>query len=121
MPPVYPTGWPLELRFRDNACWAHVRRKFFDVHAANGSPIAKEALDRIGQLYGVEEMIKGPLARSPTTRTPGALEADRRGAGRLGRRDCAQAVGQIRAGRRLPLHAGALGCTGPLLRRWPAR
>jgi hypothetical protein len=37
----------------------HVRRKFFDVHAATGSPIAKEALDRIGQLYGVEETIKG--------------------------------------------------------------
>jgi transposase len=41
------------------ACWAHVRRKFFDVHAANGSPIAKEALDRIGALYAVEEMIRG--------------------------------------------------------------
>src|SRR5437764_4701 len=41
------------------ACWPHVRRKFFDVHAANGSPVAKEALDRIGQLYGVEETIKG--------------------------------------------------------------
>jgi transposase len=40
-------------------CWAHVRRKFFDVHAATGSPIAKEALDRIGRLYGVEEAIKG--------------------------------------------------------------
>ena len=40
-------------------CWAHVRRKFFDVHAATGSPIAKEALDRIGHLYGVEETIKG--------------------------------------------------------------
>jgi len=36
-----------------------VRRKFFDVHAAIGSPIAKEALDRIGQLYSVEETIKG--------------------------------------------------------------
>jgi hypothetical protein len=37
----------------------HVRRKFFDVHAAIGSPIAKEALDRIGQLYRVEETITG--------------------------------------------------------------
>jgi transposase len=46
-------------RIVEAGCWAHVRRKFFDVHAANGSPIAKEALDRIGQLYGVEEMIKG--------------------------------------------------------------
>ena len=41
------------------ACWAHVRRKFFDVHAATGSAIAKEALDRIGQLYRVEETING--------------------------------------------------------------
>lgn len=41
------------------ACWAHVRRKFFDVHAANGSPIAKEALDRIGALYGIEDVIRG--------------------------------------------------------------
>jgi len=41
------------------ACWAHVRRKFFDVHAANGSPIANEALDRIGALYGIEADIRG--------------------------------------------------------------
>jgi transposase len=41
------------------ACWAHVRRKFFDVHAANGSPIAKEALNRIAALYGVEEEARG--------------------------------------------------------------
>jgi transposase len=41
------------------ACWAHVRRKFFDVHAANASPIAKEALERIGALYGIEETIRG--------------------------------------------------------------
>ena len=46
-------------RIAEAGCWAHVRRKFFDVHAAIGSPIAKEALDRIGQLYGVEETIKG--------------------------------------------------------------
>jgi len=44
------------------ACWAHVRRKFFDVHAATGSPIAKEALDRIGQLYQVEKDINGALS-----------------------------------------------------------
>ena len=48
-------------RIAEAACWAHVRRKFFDVHAATGSPIAKEALDRIGQLYRVEETILGAL------------------------------------------------------------
>ena len=41
------------------ACWAHVRRKFFDVHSANGSPVAMEALERIGTLYGIEADIKG--------------------------------------------------------------
>ena len=46
-------------RITEAGCWAHVRRKFFDVHAAIGSPIAKEALDRIGQLYRVEETITG--------------------------------------------------------------
>jgi hypothetical protein len=46
-------------KIAEAGCWAHVRRKFFDVHAATGSPIAKEALDWIGQLYGVEETIKG--------------------------------------------------------------
>lgn len=46
-------------RIVEAACWAHVRRKFFDVHAANGSEIAKEALDRICALYGVEAAISG--------------------------------------------------------------
>jgi transposase len=46
-------------RIIEAACWAHVRRKFFDVHAATASPIAKQALDRIGQLYAVEQTING--------------------------------------------------------------
>lgn len=41
------------------ACWAHVRRKFYDLHAANGSPAAQEALDRIGVLYAIEREIRG--------------------------------------------------------------
>jgi transposase len=36
------------------ACLAHIRRKFFDLHAANGSPVAAEALRRIGLLYAIE-------------------------------------------------------------------
>lgn len=43
------------------ACWAHVRRKFFNVHKANGSAIAREALDRIGALFDIERMIAGNL------------------------------------------------------------
>jgi transposase len=41
------------------ACWAHTRRKFFDVHAATGSAVAQEALERIGALYEVERDIHG--------------------------------------------------------------
>lgn len=35
-------------------CLAHARRKFFDLFAANQSPVAAEALRRIGELYEVE-------------------------------------------------------------------
>jgi len=41
------------------ACWAHARRKFYDVQAATGSPIAAEALRRIAELYAVEACIRG--------------------------------------------------------------
>lgn len=36
-------------------CWAHVRRKFFDLYQANESPMAQEALMRIGRLYEIEQ------------------------------------------------------------------
>ena len=36
-------------------CWAHARRKFFDLHAANKSAIAEEALERIAALYAIEQ------------------------------------------------------------------
>ncbi len=41
------------------ACWAHARRKFYEIHAAHSSPITTEALNRIGTLYGIEEEIRG--------------------------------------------------------------
>jgi hypothetical protein len=39
-------------------CLAHARRKFFDLHAANQSQIAQQALAQFGQIYGVEREIK---------------------------------------------------------------
>jgi hypothetical protein len=50
------------------ACWAHVRRKFHDLYQAHQSPVAKEALERIAQLYGIEKEIRG---RSPAERREG--------------------------------------------------
>lgn len=41
------------------ACWAHARRKFYDMHQATGSPIAAEALRRIAELYAIEDGIRG--------------------------------------------------------------
>ncbi|HME20738.1 MAG TPA: IS66 family transposase [Acetobacteraceae bacterium] len=39
-------------------CWAHVRRKFYDLHVATQSPIAEEALRRIATLYEIEADIR---------------------------------------------------------------
>ena len=36
-------------------CWAHARRKLFDLHVANKSPIAEQALKWIATLYGIEK------------------------------------------------------------------
>lgn len=41
------------------ACWAHVRRKFFDLTVAGAAPVAEEALRRIGELYDIEADIRG--------------------------------------------------------------
>jgi transposase len=46
-------------RMQEAGCWAHVRRKFFDLVRAHDSPIAKEALVRIGTLYAVEAAVRG--------------------------------------------------------------
>jgi transposase len=41
------------------ACWAHARRKFHDLYVANASPVARQALERIGKLYAIETVIRG--------------------------------------------------------------
>ncbi len=46
-------------RVLEAACWAHVRRKFVDLHELHKSPVAAQALDRIGALYAVEKDIRG--------------------------------------------------------------
>jgi hypothetical protein len=50
---------------KEAACWAHVRRKFYDIHEATQSPLAMTAMQRIGELYGIEEQIRG---QSPDAR-----------------------------------------------------
>jgi transposase len=49
-------------RVSEAACWAHARRKYFDLHASTGSPLAQEAMRRIGELYAIEKTIRGKPA-----------------------------------------------------------
>jgi len=39
-------------------CWAHVRRRFYELAAAGPAPIASEALERIAGLYAIENDIR---------------------------------------------------------------
>ncbi|CAH2605782.1 transposase (plasmid) [Rhodovastum atsumiense] len=43
-------------------CWAHTRRPFYEFFVSTKSPIAAEALARIGKLYEIEAEIRGQSA-----------------------------------------------------------
>jgi transposase len=49
-------------RLAEVACWAHARRKIFEVFEATASPFAKEALERIAELFAIEAGINGCAA-----------------------------------------------------------
>src|SRR5207244_12118654 len=59
--PLYASGDIVEA-----ACWAHARRKFYDLYVVDRSPIATEAIHRIGALYAIEREIRGrvPVQRA---------------------------------------------------------
>ncbi len=44
---------------QEAACWAHARRKFYDVYKDQSSPLAAEVLQRIAALYAIESEIRG--------------------------------------------------------------
>src|SRR5512139_349123 len=55
-------------------CWAHVRRRFYELAVAGPAPIASEALERIGALYSIESQIRG---RGPDERRDARQEKSR--------------------------------------------
>lgn len=55
-------------------CWAHVRRRFYELAKAGASPVATEALGRIAELYAVEADVRG---RSPDERRAARQEHSR--------------------------------------------
>jgi transposase len=50
------TGQP---RLTEVACWAHARRKLYEVYEETASPLAKEALERMAALFAIEARVNG--------------------------------------------------------------
>jgi hypothetical protein len=51
-------GRGANARITEVACWAHCRRKFYDSWVATKSAVAREALDRIGGFYQIEDLAR---------------------------------------------------------------
>jgi transposase len=51
---LYQTG-----RVTEVACWAHFRRKVFDIHQAKPTALTTDILVRIGALYAIEADVRG--------------------------------------------------------------
>jgi Flp pilus assembly protein TadB len=50
---------PIQLAY----CWAHARRKLFDLTHHNVAPIAEEGLKQIAALYQIEKQARGTSAK----------------------------------------------------------
>ena len=63
---LYGSGRTSPGPITEVACWAHCRRKYFDVWEATKSAVAKEALDRIAAVYAIEAEARGKPADQRT-------------------------------------------------------
>jgi transposase len=92
------------------ACLAHVRRKFFELHAANKSLVAAEALAAIARLYQIERQATGLSAPDRQalrmTEAKPVLDAWR--------------VWLIETRLKVPDSSGTAKAIDYALRRWPA-
>ena len=103
------------------ACWAHTRRKFYEVHQATGSPIAAEALRRIGGALCRRGSNPGASGRVAPYGPPGTGPSS-------GRLPEALARGRVASGGAAqpalgchPLCPGPVGRPLSLSQRWPGR
>ena len=58
-PLFLPTKPGVAARVEEISCMAHARRHFWEVLVALDSPLAKEAIERMGALYQIEDHIRG--------------------------------------------------------------
>jgi hypothetical protein len=42
-------------------CWAHLRRRFYELHLANTSTVATTSVERLAQLWVVEDSVRGQV------------------------------------------------------------
>ena len=97
-------------RIVEAACWAHARRKIYDVYDATASPIAEATLTRIAALYEIEERVRG---RPPDERR------------RLRQAEAVPRLKELRTWldqqrARLPAKSKLAGAIRYSLSRWPA-
>jgi transposase len=60
-------------------CWAHVRRRFYDLHVSDSSEVATATIERMTRLWQVEENVRGkePEARANARQAgPAAIIVD---------------------------------------------
>ena len=94
------------------ACWAHARRKFFDLARLTKAPIALEAVARIDALVRHRARPQRPVARRTQARPPRAQPPAGRSPGQLAARATRQALRQQpgRQGHRLQPQAAGPPC-----------
>ncbi len=52
-------------------CWAHSRRKFYELHVAKSSKVATETVERMAELWEIEDTVRG---QSPEARVAARQE-----------------------------------------------
>ena len=101
------------------ACWAHARRKLYELAAVAKAPIAAEAVQRIDQLFAVERDIAGLTGRGAPGGSRGALGADPGRARALAAAPAGTALTQVGGRQGDRLHDQALGRAHPVHERRP--
>ena len=112
------------------ACWAHARRKFFelaDIEAAARrragkkvaviAPLALEAVRRMDELFAIEREGERPSRGRAAGGTQPALRPARGGPGGLDARGAGPPAARLRSGQGHGLHARPLAVLRPLPRR----
>jgi transposase len=76
-------------------CWSHLRRRFFD-RAEGAAPIAREALERIAELYAIEKTNPGHERRRASSHAPGEKQTARHGVQLLARASTGPRLRRVR-------------------------